>query len=108
MDSEDLVAPEVAAAVAVTAVVASPQVRSLLRRGAVYGLAGVLLAGDGLVALSKGVGRGAQSVAGGVAAGMAQGRQRQTQAKRVPVEIGEGGQADNGYQAIEAPAMSEE
>jgi hypothetical protein len=108
MDSEDLVMPEVASAVAVTAMIASPQVRGLVRRGAVYGLAGVLLAGDGIVALTQGVGRGAQAVAGSLAAGMAQGTRGRTQAKRVPVEIGDGGQADNGYKGIEAPAMSEE
>lgn len=108
MDSEDLVAPEVAAAVAVTAVIASPQVRGLLRRGAIYGLAGVLLAGDGIMALSKSVGRGAQTVAGGITAGMAQGARGQAQAKRVPIETENGGQADNGYKAIEAPALSDE
>ncbi len=63
MDFEDLLEPEVAAAAAITAVVASPQVRTALRRGAVFGLAGLLVAGDALSSFSKGVGRGMQRVA---------------------------------------------
>ena len=45
MALEDFMEPEVGVAVAVTAPVASPQVRNVLRRGAVYGLAGLLMAG---------------------------------------------------------------
>ncbi len=52
--------PEVGVAVAVTAAVASPQVRNVLRRGAVYGLAGLLMAGDAVSSLAQGVKRGAQ------------------------------------------------
>ena len=63
MDFEDLLEPEVAAAAAITAVVASPQVRNALRRGAVYGLAGLLVAGDAITSFSRGVGRGMQRVA---------------------------------------------
>lgn len=63
MDFEDILEPEVAAAAAVTAVIASPQVRGVLRRGAVYGLAGLLMAGDAISSFSKGVGRGMQSAA---------------------------------------------
>jgi hypothetical protein len=46
MDFEDFAQPEVGVAVAITAVVASPSVRKTLRKGAAYGIAGVLLAGD--------------------------------------------------------------
>lgn len=63
MDFEDLLEPEVAAAAAITAVVASPQVRNALRRGAVYGVAGLLVAGDAISSFSKGVGRGMQRMA---------------------------------------------
>jgi len=63
MDFEDILEPEVAAAAAITAVIASPQVRGVLRRGAVYGLAGLLMAGDAVSSFSKGVGRGIQSAA---------------------------------------------
>jgi len=52
--------PEVGVAVAVTAAVASPQVRHVLRRGAVYGLAGLLMAGDAVSMLAQGVKRGIQ------------------------------------------------
>ncbi|HLZ20825.1 MAG TPA: hypothetical protein VKQ30_01705 [Ktedonobacterales bacterium] len=70
MDFEDLLEPEVAAAAAITAVVASPQVRNVLRRGAVYGLAGLLMAGDAISSFSKGVGRGIQSATANGAPGV--------------------------------------
>jgi hypothetical protein len=57
---EDYLEPEVGVAVAVTAALTSPKVRGLLRRGAVYGLAGVLTAGDAISSLARGVKRGAQ------------------------------------------------
>lgn len=63
MDFEDVLEPEVAAAAAITAVIASPQVRNALRRGAVYGLAGLLVAGDAVSSFSRGVGRGIQRAA---------------------------------------------
>jgi hypothetical protein len=50
----------VATAVAVTATVFSPRVRGMLRRGAVYGLAGVLTAGDMVTAFARGIARGMQ------------------------------------------------
>jgi hypothetical protein len=46
MELDDFAQPEIGVAVAVTAMAASPSVRKTLRRGAAYGLAGVLLAGD--------------------------------------------------------------
>ena len=48
MAVEDFMESEVAIAVAVTAAVLSPRVRGVLRRGLVYGVAGVLKAGDAL------------------------------------------------------------
>jgi Sec-independent protein translocase protein TatA len=47
-------------AVAVTAAIFSPRVRQVLHGGAVHGLAGVLIAGDGLASFARGVGRGFQ------------------------------------------------
>jgi hypothetical protein len=47
-------------AVAVTATVFSPRVRGMLRRGAVYGLAGVLTASDMVTAFARGIARGMQ------------------------------------------------
>ncbi len=58
--------PHIAVAVAATAVVCSPKARAVLRRGAVYGLAGALRAGDALAAFARGVGRGAQEAAASV------------------------------------------
>ena len=55
--------PHIAVAVAATAVVCSPKARAVLRRGAVYGLAGALRAGDALAAFARGVGRGAEEAA---------------------------------------------
>ena len=63
MAVEDFMEPEVGVAVAITAVVASPQVRNVLRRGAVYGLAGLLMAGDAVSSLAQGVKRGVQQAA---------------------------------------------
>jgi hypothetical protein len=58
MALEDYLDPEVGVAVAVTAAVLSPRVRGILRRGAVYGLAGVLTAGDAIASFARGAGQG--------------------------------------------------
>jgi hypothetical protein len=63
MALDDYVEPEVAVAVAVTAAVLSPPVRKVMRKGAVYGMAGLLMAGDALSAFAKGAMRGAQQAA---------------------------------------------
>lgn len=63
MALDDYVESEVAIAVAATAALVSPKVRGVLRQGAVYGLAGVLLAGDAVGAVVRGVGRGVQQAA---------------------------------------------
>lgn len=65
MDPEDFLTPEVGITAAVVAAIASPQVRKVVRQGAVYGLAGVLMAGDAIVSFARGVGQGAQHVAQG-------------------------------------------
>src|SRR5437763_6692566 len=62
MAVEDFLEPEVAVAAAVSAVVFSPKGRKFLRRGAVYGLAGLFVAGDALSSFARGVGQGAQRV----------------------------------------------
>ena len=59
MAMDDYMESEVAVAVAVTAVVMSPRARNVLRKGAVYGLAGVLKAADAVGSFARGVGRGA-------------------------------------------------
>ena len=60
MDLEDYVQPEIAVTAAVAAAVFSPRTRGLLRRGVVYGLAGVLKAGDAVTSFSRSIGRGLQ------------------------------------------------
>lgn len=60
MALDDFFEAEVGVAVAATALLASPRVRKALRRGAVYGVAGALKAGDAMTSFAKGVGRGAQ------------------------------------------------
>jgi len=63
MALDDFVESEVAIAAAVAAAVFSPRVRGVLRKGAVYGVAGVLVAGDAVGSFARGVGRGAQKSA---------------------------------------------
>ena len=62
MGFDDFTEPEVGAAVLITAAVASPTVRRTLRRGAAYGLAGVMLAGDAAGRFVRSVGNGAQQL----------------------------------------------
>ncbi|GAC1333369.1 MAG: hypothetical protein NVS2B16_24650 [Chloroflexota bacterium] len=63
MALEDFVDPEVGIAVAATALALSPGVRNTIRRGLVYGLAGVLRAGDAVGSAARGAAQGAQQVA---------------------------------------------
>jgi hypothetical protein len=60
MALDDFIEPEVAIAVAVTAAVASPPVRKVLRRGLVYGLAGLMVAGDKISSAAKDIAHKAQ------------------------------------------------
>lgn len=74
MELEDFVDSEVAVAVAATAAVLSPRVRRVLRRGAVYGVAGALIAGDAAASVARGFGHGTQQVtssSGGAVQGVA-------------------------------------
>jgi hypothetical protein len=61
MALEDYLESEVAVAVAATAAVLSPGVRRVLRRGAVYGVAGALKATDVVTAAARGVAQGVSS-----------------------------------------------
>lgn len=63
MELDDFLESEVGIAVAATAALFSPRVRKVIRRGAVYGVAGALMAGDAITGFARGVGRGAQQVA---------------------------------------------
>ena len=62
MEFEDFAQPEVGVAIAVTAIAASPSVRKTLRKGAAYGLAGALLAGDAAHRFVNAVVKGARHV----------------------------------------------
>jgi hypothetical protein len=61
VDLDDFIEPEVGVAVAVTAALVSPPVRRVVRKGAVYGLAGLLIARDKLAALAGGLRQRAQA-----------------------------------------------
>ena len=67
MALEDYLESEVVVAVAATAAVLSPRVRGVLRRGAVYGLAGVFRAGDAISSAAPAVSQGAQQAAASAA-----------------------------------------
>ena len=71
MALEDFTDPEVAIVAAVAAAVFSPKVRGWLRRGAVYSMAGVLVAGDAISSAARDIGKGVQH-AGDAAANSAQ------------------------------------
>jgi hypothetical protein len=70
MALDDYVEPEVGVAVAVTAAVtaaaASPRVRKALRQGAVYGLAGLMMAYDKVSAAARTTAEGAKQMAASV------------------------------------------
>jgi hypothetical protein len=63
MALDDYFESEVGIAVAATAIVLSPQLRGWLRRGAVYGLAAALKAGDAVSSAARGVATEVQSTA---------------------------------------------
>ena len=69
MALDDYLESEVAVAVAATAAALSPGFRRVLRRGAVYGVSGVLKATDVATAAARGVARGASSASDKVQTG---------------------------------------
>ncbi len=62
MALDDYLEPEVAVTAVVTAALFSPRARKLIRRGAVYGMAGLLRAGDAVTAFAGSVRQGVQEV----------------------------------------------
>ena len=58
MDTEDFFEPEVAITAGVTEAIFSPRARKLIRRGAVYGMAGLLMAGDAIASFASSVRQG--------------------------------------------------
>ncbi|GAC1403574.1 MAG: hypothetical protein NVSMB49_21210 [Ktedonobacteraceae bacterium] len=67
MALEDYLEPEVAVTAVVVAAVFSPRARQIIRRGAVYGLAGIMVAGDALASAGRSIGRGVQAAAAAAA-----------------------------------------
>jgi hypothetical protein len=65
MGVDDYMDREAGAIAAATAAAVSPRARELLRRGAVYGLAGLMKAGDVAVAAARGAVKGAKDGAAG-------------------------------------------
>jgi hypothetical protein len=61
MEFEDYLEPEVAVTALVAATLFSKRGRQLLRRGAVYGLAGILAVGDNLTSFSRNLGQNLQA-----------------------------------------------
>jgi len=59
MEIEEFAEGPVGVAVAASAVVFSPRVRNVLRRGLVYGVAGAIAAGDAVTGFVRGVRRSA-------------------------------------------------
>ncbi len=103
MAVEDFLESEVAVAVAVTAAVLSPRVRGVLRRGLVYGVAGVLKAGDALSSTVQNAAAVAQHVAdSSPAAGTAAPRQSTMGAEAGAMV----GMAGNAVAAVARGAMS--
>jgi hypothetical protein len=67
MALEDYLESEVVVAVAATAAILSPQARKVLRRGAVYGVAGALMAGDAVSSVVRSAAPGVQQAAASAA-----------------------------------------
>jgi hypothetical protein len=67
MALEDYLESEVVVAVAATAAILSPRTRKLLRRGAVYGVAGALMAGDAVSSVVRNAAPGVQQAAASAA-----------------------------------------
>jgi hypothetical protein len=62
MELEDYLEPEIAVTAAVTAAVFSPKGRQILRRGAVYSIAGVMMVGDAIASFARSMGQGFRQV----------------------------------------------
>lgn len=57
---DEVLTPEIGVAAAAAAILLSPPVRGLLRRGAKYGLAAFLSAGDAIAAMTRGANHAGQ------------------------------------------------
>lgn len=60
MEPGDFAEPEIAVTAAITALICSPRARKVIRKGLVYGMAGILTVGDTFTSFAKSVGQGMQ------------------------------------------------
>jgi hypothetical protein len=67
MELEDYLEPEIAVTAAVTAALFSQRGRQILRRGAVYSIAGVMTVGDAIASFARSIGQGFRQEAEGTA-----------------------------------------
>ena len=88
MALEDYLESEVVVAVAATATLLSPRARKVLRRGAVYGVAGALMAGDAVSSAVRNAAPGVQQAAASAASVVEDAAQR----ARAATEGSEGAQ----------------
>ncbi|GER91170.1 hypothetical protein KDW_53320 [Dictyobacter vulcani] len=64
MEFEDFVEPEIAVTAAVTAALCSPRARKVMRKGLVYGVAGILTAGNVATAFANSIRQGVKQAEG--------------------------------------------
>jgi len=79
MEFEDFAEPEIAVTAAVAAAIFSPRARQVMRKGLVYGMAGMLAAGDIVTSFTRSVGQGVQQA--GQAGQATQGTEAQANGK---------------------------
>jgi len=96
MALEDYMEPEIAVTAAVTAAVFSPRGRRVIRRSAVYGLAGIIAVGDAISSFSRNIRNGIQEASNAA-----------VQATRRTVEEAKAGAAEAAEQAHTHPSHSD-
>jgi hypothetical protein len=69
MEIDDFAEPEIAITAAVTAAIFSPRARRVMRKGLVYGMAGMLTARDAAASFVQSVGRGVRQASATAASG---------------------------------------
>ncbi len=106
MGLKDYTDSHVGVAVAATAIVCSPRMREMLRRGAVHGVAGALMAGDAVASFARGVGRGAQQAAASAPASASAVVEAQDEVDNADASMNDNGSVDDG--SADAPAQADE
>ena len=91
MEIEDFAEPEIAVTAVLTAALFSPRARKVMRKGLVYGMAGVLAAGDVVTSFAKSVGQGVQQ-AGEAAVQEARKTVEQAREEEKKAEVSAGGE----------------